>query len=79
VIAYYTSLFGVMLPSNPSPALFMLIVATVVTVSWLRWSAIAYFFTLASVRRRFVQARHWVDRVMGTLLVVFGLKLMWSR
>lgn len=79
VIAYYTSLFGVMLPSNPSTAVFLLIVATVVTVSGIWWSAIAYFFTMAAVRRWFVKARRWVDGVMGTLLVAFGLKLLLSR
>ena len=79
VIAYYTSLFGVMLPSNPSTEVFLLIVATVVTVSGIWWSFIGYFFTLDSVRRRFVKARRWIDGVMGTLLVAFGLKLLLSR
>lgn len=79
VIAYYTSLFGVMLPSNPSTTEFLLIVATVVTVSALWWSGIAVFFTLEPVRRRFAQVRRLVEGVMGMMLIGFGIKLIASR
>jgi threonine efflux protein len=79
VIAYYTSLFGVMLPVEPSTAQFLMIVATVVTVSAAWWSGIACFFTIERVRHWFVRSRRWIDGIMGILLVGFGLRLLMSR
>jgi threonine efflux protein len=79
VIAYYTSLFGVMLPANPSIGQFLLIVATVVTISAAWWSGIACFFTIERVRQWFARSRRWIDGVMGVLLVGFGIRLFVSR
>jgi threonine efflux protein len=76
VIAYYTSLFGVMLPSEPSRWQFLAVVATVVCVSALWWSGIAWLFSLSAVRTRFLRARRGVDLVMGLLLLGFALRLL---
>jgi threonine efflux protein len=79
VIAYYTSLFGVMLPAEPSTLQFATVVSTVVIVSAAWWVAIACFFTFAPVRNGFAYSRRWIEGVMGVVLVGFGLKLISSR
>jgi threonine efflux protein len=79
VIAYYTSLFGVVLPADPGPTKFVLVVSTVVLVSALWWSAIACFFTLARVRDGLARVNRWIEGAMGALLVGFGLRLLLSR
>jgi threonine efflux protein len=79
VIAYYTSLFGVMLPSDPTSGQFATIVATVVVVSAIWWTTITFFFNLPSVRDWFARSRRWIEGVMGIVLVGFGLKLLTSK
>ncbi len=79
VIAYYTSLFGVMLPPQPSTLEFSLVVVTVVTISALWWSAVACFFTVEPVRLWFVSARRKIDAVMGVLLIGFGARLLLQK
>ena len=39
------------------------------------FSAVALFFSSASVRARLLSVRHWIDRVFGGLLVGFGMLL----
>ena len=79
VIAYYTSLFGVMAPANPSQGLFLAIVATVLLVSGLWWSGVALFFSIPAVHRGFLRIRRRLDALMGGLLVVIGLRLLALR
>lgn len=79
VIAYYTSLFGVMTPANPTQGLFLAIVATVLLVSAFWWSGVAMFFSIPAVHRRFLRVRPYLDGLMGGLLVAFGVRLVALR
>ena len=49
--------------------------AFIVLAHALWFSAVALFFSSASVRARLLAVRHWIDRVFGGLLVGFGMLL----
>lgn len=49
--------------------------AFIVLAHALWFSAVALFFSSASVRTRLLAVRHWIDRIFGGLLVGFGMLL----
>ena len=49
--------------------------AFIVLAHALWFSAVALFFSIASVRTHLLAVRHWIDRVFGGLLVGFGMLL----
>ncbi|WP_454010148.1 LysE family transporter [Aeromonas sp. Marseille-Q7275] len=49
--------------------------AFIVLAHALWFSAVALFFSSASVRVRLLAVRHWIDRIFGGLLVGFGMLL----
>ena len=49
--------------------------AFIVLAHALWFSAVALFFSGASVRSRLLAVRHWIDRIFGGLLVGFGMLL----
>ena len=49
--------------------------AFIVLAHALWFSAVALFFSSASVRSRLLAVRHWIDRIFGGLLVGFGMLL----
>lgn len=79
VIAYYVSLFGVMIP-KAAPATFYVaavVAAGVVSIVW--WSFVALFFRLPIVRRGFARVRRVFDATVGAALIAFGVKLISGR
>jgi threonine efflux protein len=79
VIAYYASLFGVMIPSNAPVTLFAAAVATALLVSAAWWSFVTLFFALPLVQRGYVRIRRPMDGIMGSLLIALGGRLLASR
>ena len=79
VIAYYASLFGVMIPPGASNWLFLAAAATAITISALWWSFVTLFFAIPVIRRGYLRIRRQMDGVMGTLLVLLGGRLLLSR
>ena len=49
--------------------------AFIVLAHALWFSAVALFFSSASVRSRLLAVRHWIDQIFGGLLVGFGMLL----
>jgi threonine efflux protein len=78
-IAYYTSLFVVMMPPDPPLWLFAAVVFTAVLVSGVWWIAVALFFAVPPVRRAYERAQRGIEAIMGGVLVCLGLRLMFSR
>ncbi|WP_210340382.1 LysE family translocator [Microvirga splendida] len=79
VIAYYASLFGVVIPSDAPGAMFVASVATALLVSAAWWSFVTLFFALPLVRKGYVRVRRQMDGIMGSLLIVLGGRLLVSR
>ena len=75
VVAYYASLFGVMIPAGAPGWLFWSAVAVVVVVSAAWWIAVTLFFTVPTVSRAYVRAKPGLDVIMGVVLIALGLRL----
>lgn len=76
VIAYYASLFGVIIPADAPEWLFFASVATVALVSALWWSAATLLLTRAPIRQLYAGARPACDALMGVALVGFAVRLV---
>jgi threonine efflux protein len=75
-IAYYSSLFVVMIPADPPLWLFAAAVATAFLTSVVWWSALVLFFAVGPVRRTYERARRAIDAVLGGLLILVGVRLV---
>jgi len=49
---------------------------SVVHILW--FTLVAVFFSNASIRTRIIGYRHWLERVFGAVLAIFGLSLAYS-
>lgn len=74
-IAYYTSLFVLMIPVDAPGWLYVAAVVTAVLVTGAWWISVALFFGAAPVRRAYERARRAIDAVLGAMLVGIGLRL----
>jgi threonine efflux protein len=79
VAAYYTSLFGVVIPVDAATSTFVGAVVTAALVSALWWSAVTLLFGFDAVRSAYVRSRRWIDGVMGALLLALAGRLLISR
>jgi threonine efflux protein len=79
VIAYYASLFGVMIPTDAPGTMFAAAVATAIMVSAVWWSFVIVFFALPVIQKGYVRTRRWMDGMMGGFLVILGGRLLVSR
>ena len=78
-MAYYSSIFVVMLPSDASSWLFAAAVGTALLVSAIWWMSVALFFASSPIRQAYRRARRWIDGVMGVVLIGLGVRLALSR
>jgi threonine efflux protein len=78
-IAYYSSIFVVMLPSHAPSWLFAAAVGTALCVSAIWWLTVALFFASDPIRKAYGRARRWIDAVMGAALIGLGVRLALSR
>jgi threonine efflux protein len=78
-IAYYTSLFAVLVP----PEAHVWVLGAVVLVdaiacgAW--WVLVAYLFSSTAVKQFFLNSRRHIDRLFGGALILLGLKLAMDR
>lgn len=79
VVAYYASLFGVMVPPDAPGWLFPAAAGTALLVSAAWWGSVTLLFATAPVRRGYARVRRWADAVMGGLLILLGGRLLLSR
>lgn len=74
-IAYYTSIFAVLVPQDSSKAVFAEIVLTAVLVSSLWWAVVAAVFSTPIVARGFANVRRHIEFVAGSVFVLFGARV----
>jgi threonine efflux protein len=75
VIAYYASLFGVMIPAGAPHWLFWAAVAVVVAVSAAWWIAVTLFFTMPVVSKAYLRTKSGLDVIMAVVLIGLGLRI----
>jgi threonine efflux protein len=76
VMAYYASLFGVMIPGDAPHWLFIGAALTAMIVSALWWSFVTVFFAIPVIQRGYLSIRRQMDGVMGVLLILLGGRLL---
>jgi threonine efflux protein len=78
-IAYYSSIFVVVLPPHAPAWLLAAAVATALLVSAIWWVGVALFFASNAIRESYRRARRWIDAAMGAVLIGLGVRLAFSR
>jgi threonine efflux protein len=78
-IAYYSSVFVVMIPQGAPDWLFVAAVMVALSVSAAWWITLAAVFSVTRVRRIYDRAKRAIDAVMGGVLICLGARLVLSR
>lgn len=78
-IAYYTSLFAVLIPVNSDVWVLVAVVVTDAIACSFWWIFVAFLFGANPVKNLFLRLRHYIDRVFGGALILLGLKLAIDR
>lgn len=77
-LIFFGGAFAALLPAG-SPAWFRAAAVAVIIVDALLWySVLAFVFSIDKVRSIYDCARSWLSRIMGGLLMVFGMRLIYS-
>ncbi len=78
VAVFFGSIFIAMLPSAV-PLWMMIALIAIVTFNEIWWyTVVALFFGASPVRRLYIRAKAWIDRVTGSFLGLLGLRLLWA-
>jgi threonine/homoserine/homoserine lactone efflux protein len=78
VLAFFSSVFVAMLPSHV-PLWMQVALVAIVSFNEVWWyTAVSLFFGTGPVRRFYLKAKAWIDRVTGLFLGVLGLRLLWA-
>jgi len=78
-VAYYSSLFVVMIPPDAPLDLFVAGVAVAMLVSTIWWVSVAAFFGIDAVRRGYERSSRVIDLLMGGLLIGLGVRIALFR
>lgn len=78
-IAYYTSLFAVLIPPGSPTWVYFAAVCVAVSVSSIWWLSVAFLFSSSWARRVLHKSQRKLDFLMGSALVVLGAKLAIDR
>ena len=73
------SLFAAALPPDPAPAIGITAIVLMIAISAAWYAFVVYLFASGIVANTYARLRHWVDRVAGCILVLFGVKLAMER
>jgi threonine/homoserine/homoserine lactone efflux protein len=78
VAVFFGSIILAMLPAQLSPWMTVALIA-IFSLNEVWWyTVVALFFGSAPVRRFYLKAKVWIDRVTGLFLGGLGLRLLWS-
>ena len=78
-IAYYTSLFAVLIAPDSPVWLFAASVAVAVTVSTIWWIFVVFVFSNPVVQNSLYSSRRYLDIIMGGTLILLGIRLATER
>ena len=76
---YFVSLFTLVLSPNLQ-AFHLVIYGVWMMMIQLTWfSSVVFLLSRSKINKKFQQIGHWVDRVMGTAMIILGLKVLLSK
>lgn len=78
-IAFYGSIFTVMVPSSAPLWFYVAVVAIAAVISGAWYGGVALMFSHDIVRRTFAKAKTGIEAVMGVILIGLGGRLLLSR
>jgi threonine/homoserine/homoserine lactone efflux protein len=73
------SIFATTMPSHPSLALSLEVMALMTTISVSWYALVAFVFAAPYLAERYRRFRRWIDRLAGACLMAFGAKLALER
>lgn len=77
-LAFYTSVFTSLLRPELASWVRLAAVAVIAVLACGWFTTLATIFSAASVQQRYRQAKHWIDRLTGTFLVLFGCRMLYE-
>lgn len=77
-VAFFTSIFAFVLPADVSAGTQMALVSTVFVMAFTWFSFVVLVLSAPTMRRLYQKISHWIDRVAGTCLGFFGVRLILS-
>jgi len=77
-MAFFTSIFALTLTPNTSVTTQGAIVAMVSIMPVFWFGFVALVLSLPAMRKAYIRVSAWIDRIAGTFLAFFGLRLLWS-
>ncbi len=75
-LAFFTSIFATLLAQDLPPWLKQAGVAVIIALSVVCYQIQASLFSSSRVRLAYLGAKRWFDRLAGSLLALFGLRLL---
>ena len=76
---FMASVFASAMPDHPSLLLGALAIALMTTISVTWYVCVSCLFTMGWIARGYARLRHWIDRVAGTIFILFGAKLVLGK
>ena len=78
-IAYFAGVFAATGAYELPPAWQIVAIFMMPGIGFSWNAALVLFVSTKPVRRAYERASHWIDRISGSVLMIFGLKLLVSR
>jgi threonine/homoserine/homoserine lactone efflux protein len=78
VMVFFGSIFIAMLPAKPPLWMLFALLALVIFNEFWWYTVVALFFGAGPVRKFYLKAKSWIDRVTGLFLGALGLRLLWG-
>lgn len=73
---FFLSLFSIVMKPNTPMAVQFIYALIMATTAFLWFAIVARVLTHQAVRTRFKRVQHWVERGMGAILVLLGIKII---
>ncbi|HEU0117356.1 MAG TPA: LysE family transporter [Alphaproteobacteria bacterium] len=77
-LAFFTSVFALILSPDLNLATRIAIIALIGGLSFAWFGFVTYALSTSHMRKLYIRGTHWIDRIAGTFLALFGIKLLAS-
>ena len=75
---YFISIFTVIIPPNSPRTITFSIGLLLIAITFTWFSLVAYFFTKPKIKSAYLKQENLINKVLGSVLIFFGLKLIVS-
>ena len=76
---YFVSLFTLVLSPNLPTAHLVIYGVWMMMIQLIWFSSVVFLLSQPAINKKFQQMGHWVDRIMGTAMIILGLKVLLSK